>query len=99
MVLTRGAEGVTAFTPQGSVHCPARRVAVIDTVGAGDSMTAGLLWQLHAAGFLTLNRLGELPLPVLEQALQAATGVAAFTCGRLGADLPWRHELEALPVG
>lgn len=99
VVLTQGAEGVTAFTRHDRVHCPARRVAVIDTVGAGDSMTAGLLWQLHAAGFLTLDRLGELPLLVLDQALQAATGVAALTCGRLGADLPWRHELEALPVG
>ena len=99
MVLTQGSEGVTAFTQQGSVHCAARRVAVIDTVGAGDSMTAGLLWQLHMAGFLTLDRLGQLPLAVLEQALQAATSVAALTCGRLGADLPWRHEMDVLPVG
>ncbi|MCB8882372.1 carbohydrate kinase [Acidisoma cellulosilytica] len=93
VVLTQGAEGVTGFTAQGKVHCPARRVAVIDTVGAGDSLTAGLFWQLHKAGFLTRDRLGTLPLTALEAALAAAVQVAAVTCGRLGADMPWLPEL------
>jgi fructokinase len=94
VVLTEGAAGANAWTRHGRVHCPAQRVAVIDTVGAGDSLTAGLLWQLQANGVLTLGGLDTLSLSALEQALAAAVGLAALTCGRLGADMPWRHEVS-----
>jgi hypothetical protein len=36
---------------------------------------------------------------VLEASLSAAVDVAALTCGRLGADMPWRHELAGEVVG
>jgi fructokinase len=94
VVVTQGAEGVAAYTPEGRLRVPARRVAVVDTVGAGDSLLAGLLWQLEEAGRLTVSGLDDLPLPALETALDWAVSIAAITCGRTGADLPWRHELS-----
>jgi fructokinase len=99
VVVTQGAEGVAAYTRDGRRHLPARRVAVADTVGAGDSLLAGLLWQLEEAGRLTLSGLDDLTLGELDTALGVAVNLAAITCGRSGADLPWRHELAAVLTG
>jgi fructokinase len=96
VVVTQGAEGVSAFTRDGRLRIPGRRVAVADTVGAGDSLLAGLLWQLEEAGRLTPQGLDDLSLPALESALSLAVSAAAITCGRTGADLPWRHEIHDL---
>jgi fructokinase len=49
---------------------------------------------LEEAGRLTVSGLDDLPLPALETALDWAVSIAAITCGRTGADLPWRHELS-----
>lgn len=46
MVLTRGAEGATAFGADEVLHVPARKVVPVDTTGAGDSFAAGLLHAL-----------------------------------------------------
>ncbi|MEV4757182.1 sugar kinase [Micromonospora sp. NPDC049559] len=43
VVVKHGADGATSHTPAGSVHRPARRVAAVDTIGAGDAFVAGLL--------------------------------------------------------
>ncbi|HET7385461.1 MAG TPA: carbohydrate kinase [Nocardioidaceae bacterium] len=90
VVLTRGAEGAEAFTAGQQVQVPGVPVEVADTVGAGDSFTAALLavlvgWGVaHPAG-LDADRLVRLT--------HAAATVAAVTCGRPGADPPWRSEL------
>ena len=89
VMVTQGADGVSGYTRDGWLRIPARLVAVADTVGAGDSLLAGLLWQLEQTGRLTLAGLDGLTLPELEAALRLAVGVAAITCGRTGADLPW----------
>ncbi|MBW4024932.1 MAG: carbohydrate kinase [Proteobacteria bacterium] len=95
VVVTQGKEGVAGYTRDGRLRVPAQRVEVADTVGAGDSLMAALLWQLETAGRLTLAGLDDLSLPELEVALGVAVAAAAITCGRRGADLPWRHELAA----
>jgi sugar/nucleoside kinase (ribokinase family) len=53
-VVTRGGEGALyALAHVGSVAtCPARKIGLIDTVGAGDSFMAGLLSGLLDAGLL-----------------------------------------------
>ncbi|UWP86365.1 sugar kinase [Dactylosporangium fulvum] len=43
IVVKHGADGATGHSTAGSVHRPARRVPVVDTVGAGDAFVAGLL--------------------------------------------------------
>jgi fructokinase len=96
VVVSQGAEGACGYTRDGRLRIPARRVAVADTVGAGDSLLAALLWRLDEAGALTLSGLDDLTLPGLEAALAVAVGAAAITCGRAGPDLPWRHEVSGL---
>jgi 2-dehydro-3-deoxygluconokinase len=43
IVVKHGADGATSHSAQGSLHRAARRVHVVDTVGAGDAFVAGLL--------------------------------------------------------
>jgi 2-dehydro-3-deoxygluconokinase len=43
VAVKRGASGATLFTPEGTWHCPAFVVEVVDTLGAGDGFAAGLV--------------------------------------------------------
>jgi fructokinase len=83
-VITRGAEGAVGLLSDGTaVEVPGRGVEVVDTVGAGDSFTGGLL------SVLDLDDLaGSLPA-----ALERAVEVSAITCSRAGADPPWSAEV------
>ncbi len=93
VVVTRGAKGVEAFTARDHLLRPARKVKVADTVGAGDTFTAGLLAALKAAKLLTKPKLVAIGAEQLEAALDFAARAAAVTCSRPGADPPWAKEL------
>jgi fructokinase len=98
VLVTDGSRGVHAVV-DGEVllHEPAPTVDVVDTVGAGDTFTAGFLAALHDAGQLG----GRLAVPTaedLQPALQRAVRAAAVTCSRAGADPPYDTELDAPPA-
>jgi fructokinase len=93
VVLTRGAQGASAWSAHTEVRVPGRSVTVIDTVGAGDTFQAGLLAWLAEHGHLRPGALRTLPADALTGALGFAVAAAAITCSRRGADLPRRHEL------
>lgn len=93
VVVTRGGEGVTAFTGAYSLNEPARKVKVADTVGAGDTFTAALLAALRAAKLLDKKKLAAISQADLGAALAFAARAAAVTCSRPGADPPWAKEL------
>jgi fructokinase len=76
-------------------HREPPEVAVVDTVGAGDSLAAGLFSGLLAAGVTTRVALEELPDEQLLPIVDDAALVAAITCTRVGADPPTREELAA----
>jgi fructokinase len=77
------------------VHREPVRVTVADTVGAGDSLAAGLLSGLLAAGVTTRAALEALPDDDLLRVVDDAALVAAINCTRVGADPPTRAELDA----
>ncbi len=96
VVITDSARGADAYTAAGPpLHCPARDITVADTVGAGDSLTAGLLASLIARGLHTPASLAAAPADQLAGALADAISAAAVTCQRPGADPPARAELPA----
>lgn len=96
VVVTLGAKGCYALSRTGGLHIPAPAVKVVDTVGAGDAFTAGLLFRLAEEGVLSRNLLDELQAGTLEAVLRFANAAAALTCTRAGADPPRRQEIEAI---
>jgi fructokinase len=90
VVVTRGANGATAFTPQHELTRPPVPVEVVDTVGAGDAFTSGLLDALARRGLLHADALAAAPFAEL---LDEASLVAAVTCSRAGANPPRAAEL------
>jgi fructokinase len=94
VVVTQGGDGAVALPAGGQeVRRPAPPVTVVDTVGAGDAFTAGLLGALadrHALGPSTN------PAQVdLAAVLDRACLVAALTCARAGANPPTLAEVQA----
>jgi fructokinase len=102
VLVTDGPAVVRAFTSGGQLDVPVPPVQVVDTVGAGDAFGGGFLawWAEHG---LPRDALAD---PVkLRAAVAAGAAVASLTCGKAGADPPWRAEVgpgqgwEAAPVG
>lgn len=95
-VLTRGGDGAVAFSDSGRVQVAPVQVEVVDTVGAGDTFSAGILDALAAKGLLGADRRGMLaaiPSDDLATVLRRAAALSAITVSRAGANPPWSHEL------
>ncbi|MDP9800450.1 fructokinase [Arcanobacterium wilhelmae] len=97
VAVTRGSQGVIAVNRAGDiVRVPAPDVDVVDTVGAGDSFMAALIYQLDRRGLTgaknraALNTLGAAELAEI---CEFAARAAAITCSREGANPPSIDEL------
>ncbi len=93
VILTRGAAGATAITAHHAVSVPGMAAKVVDTVGAGDTFTAGVLARLDALGLLTKPAVAKLDRGRLTDVLSFAIKAAAVTVSRAGADPPWLKEI------
>jgi fructokinase len=94
VIVTEGGTGATAYLTDGaSIHVPAQKVTVVDTVGAGDTFNAGVLARLFQAGFLQMDALQTVSLSDLQDALLFAHQVAAVTVSRAGANPPRADEV------
>jgi fructokinase len=95
-VVTRGPKGALAWHRNaGAVEVPAPAVAVVDTIGAGDSFQAGLLFALQKQLRIGKGDLQGMSQSELRRALAFAATCAAVTCTRAGADPPRWHEMSA----
>ncbi|PXY30931.1 carbohydrate kinase family protein [Prauserella muralis] len=91
VVLTRGAEGLSACTAAGEVaSVPTVPVEVVDTIGAGDTVQGALLAWLEQRGVRDLTTLGAADWA---EALHYAAAAAAVTVSRSGAEPPTADEL------
>ncbi|MFY2861198.1 carbohydrate kinase family protein [Mycobacterium sp. THU-M104] len=98
VAVTMGERGSLALCAAGEAAVSARPARVVDTVGAGDAFTVGLLDALWGLGLLGAERradLGRIGLDALTTALHTASLASALTIGRPGADLPDRAALDA----
>ncbi|MBT2386851.1 carbohydrate kinase [Streptomyces sp. ISL-11] len=94
VVVTHGDRGLTVHTRTGGTHqVPAERVAVADTIGAGDTVNAALLHRLAAHDALTPGAPAELDGAAWHDILTYAARAAALTCSRAGAEPPHAAEL------
>ncbi len=94
VVVTLGKDGAQAFTRDFMCEAPGKPVKVADTIGAGDTFTAGFLTALHRANRLDKAAIAALDRTSVLAALNLAITAAAVTVSRPGADPPWAHELE-----
>ncbi|NRB16427.1 MAG: carbohydrate kinase [Rhodobacteraceae bacterium] len=95
VVLTRGGDGAVGyFASAGRVEVPARRVDVVDTVGAGDTFNAGFLARLSQLGLLEKAALAGISGETMRDALAYGADVAAITVSRAGANPPWHQEIS-----
>jgi fructokinase len=102
LVVTRGSGGVVVATRGARFAVPAVPVAVVDTVGAGDTFSAALLAGLAGGGLLSPGALaGRLDAEpeVLHEIVGQALAAAALTCSRPGADPPTMAELRRFLAG
>jgi fructokinase len=96
VVITHGADGVSAWSRRSTLRVPGREVQVVDTVGAGDAFQAALLHALSQHGCLERGGLGDLEPGMLGEALEFANRAAAWVCTRRGADPGRRTEIESM---
>lgn len=76
-LLTRGGQGASLFQGEERCHALAPKVAVVDTVGAGDASAAGLL-----------HSLARHPERALQSHLHAALAAGSAACLQAGATPP-----------
>jgi fructokinase len=96
VVLTDGGAPLRVARPgRELLHRAPPRVQVADTVGAGDSLAAGLFAGLLERGITDRAALEQLSDEDLLAVVDDAALVAAVNCTRVGADPPTRVELDA----
>ncbi|MBA1237838.1 1-phosphofructokinase [Pseudomonas kunmingensis] len=83
VVVSQGADGVSWFSPGAALHANPPRVRVVSTVGAGDSLLAGMLHGLLVGW-------------PAERTLAHATAIAAQAVGQVGFGITDTAELAEL---
>lgn len=97
VVVTLGEQGSRAFTQQASASVSIFKPEVFgDTVGAGDSLMAGILTWLAEAQALKAGQMMDLSETQLSGMLRFGAVVAGINCGRKGCQPPSRAEVDAV---
>lgn len=100
VVVTMGAKGSRAFSRNGEGRADIYSPPVFgDTVGAGDSLMAGIATILHERGELVPHRLGALDATALGEVLRFGAVVAGLNCAHKGCHPPTRPEVDAVLAG
>lgn len=96
VIVTYGEQGSRAFSRAGRANRPVYpAVPFGDTVGAGDSLMAGVLTFLAETGDLVPGRLGRLDAVRLDAVLRFGAVVAGLNCRSVGCHPPSRADVDA----
>jgi fructokinase len=98
VVVTDGADGAVAYREGAPpLRRPGRDIELVDTIGAGDAFTAGLLSGLVRRDLHAPERVAALSDAALSDTLDEAVLVSSLTCERVGADPPRAATPDAGP--
>ena len=86
IVLTLGEKGAKVIYGGKEITVGIEPVKVIDTIAAGDSFNAGLLFHLDKQKMLDQEKLASIDTSTLKKALIFANQVASFTVTQKGAN-------------
>jgi len=95
VVLTEGERGARAFTPSLSISVSALMGRMVDTVGAGDTVTGTILAALVGRGSTTREAVVALDEGDLRSLLERAMLAAFLNCERSGCDPPTKAEIDS----
>jgi fructokinase len=99
VIVTRGTKGALAWHgAAGAIEIASPPVDVVDTIGAGDSFQAGVLFGLRRIGRIERGALARMSTAELHRALTFAATCAAITVSRAGANLPRIDDIGAEPM-
>ena len=90
--ISDGSYGAYAYTKENIAFRLSHKVEkslTSDTVGAGDTLNAGIIIWLMENGHLTQDSIGDLTVGQLEEMLEAGIVLATQTCKEIGAEPPW----------
>lgn len=96
VVITGGGNGAACHAASGAARIEGEQVSVVDTIGAGDTFSAGIIDALWLGGLLgaaSRDRLHALAPDHWARVLTYASRLAGVTVGRRGADPPRLHDL------
>jgi fructokinase len=89
VVVTDGSRGALAYRPGARpLRRPGRAIHLVDTIGAGDAFTAGLLRGLICRGYHPPGRLAAIPESAVVEVIDEAVLISSITCERAGANAP-----------
>lgn len=95
VVVTRGEKGALGKTRAVRAEIEGAQVEIADTVGAGDTFQAGLLFGLAQRGALRKKGPDDLSVEDLTGLLKFANLAAAKNCERVGCNPPTLKEMES----
>lgn len=97
VVVTLGEKGSRAFTRAGTAAAGIHKPPVFgDTVGAGDTLMAGIITLLSEMGHLRSGGMAGLDDAALARVLRFGAVAAGINCGRVGCNPPTRAEVDAV---
>ena len=88
VILTKGKDGAILYTKNFFINEKAKKIKVIDTVGAGDTFSAGVISYLDKKKLLNLKKINKITKKDWLKALRFANMIASINCSRAGCNPP-----------
>ena len=88
VILTKGKNGATLYTKNFCINEKAKKTKIVDTVGAGDTFSAGIISYFEKKKLLNLEKINNISIKDWYTALRFANKIASINCSRAGCNPP-----------
>ena len=95
-ILTRGSKGSILYTRRDKILKKVSKINIVDTVGAGDTFIAGLIFYLDKTRMLDINSLENITKKNWLNCLNFASKVAELNCLKAGCEPPHLNDVKKI---